>query len=181
MTEGASMEHKLHLYTGTGKGKTTAAMGLALRALGHGQRVLIAQFMKDGRSGELTSLTQLPGATVYPAKPFTGFTFTMTPEQLAQARQEQNAQAVDLAGLIQRTQPQTVILDELAMAVSAGLVEERTARALLETALSCAETVVTGYSAPAWLHELCDYVSVISAEKHPYADEGLAAREGVEW
>lgn len=118
------MEHKLHLYTGEGKGKTTAAMGLALRALGHGQRVLIAQFMKDGRSGELTALAQLPGATVFPAKPISGFTFRMTPEQLAQTRQEQTLQAEALAVLIRETQPQTVILDELGQALSSGLVDE---------------------------------------------------------
>ena len=50
------MTGKLHVYTGDGKGKTTAAMGLALRSLGHGRRVLIAQFLKDGRSGELAAL-----------------------------------------------------------------------------------------------------------------------------
>ena len=53
------MKGKLHVYTGNGKGKTTAAMGLALRSLGHGRRVLIAQFLKDGRSGELAALDEL--------------------------------------------------------------------------------------------------------------------------
>jgi cob(I)alamin adenosyltransferase len=61
--------NKLHLYMGQGKGKTTAAMGLALRALGHGRRVLIAQFLKDGRSGELRTLKNLPGALVAEVAP----------------------------------------------------------------------------------------------------------------
>lgn len=175
------MEHKLHLYTGDGKGKTTAAMGLALRALGHGQRVLVVQFMKDGRSGELKSLALLLGAQVYPGKPVVGFTFTMTPDELEQAKAEQTRQALDVAALIERTKPQTVILDELGQAVVSGLVEEAAARRLLAAAVSCAETVTTGYSAPQWLHDMSDYVSVISAEKHPYTTEGLQAREGVEW
>ena len=174
-------EHKLHLYTGEGKGKTSAAMGLALRALGHGQRVLVAQFMKDGTSGELTALSQLPGASIYPAKPISGFTFRMTLEELETARREQTEQALLLTELIQNTQPQTVILDELGIALSSSLVEEEAARRLLAVSLSCAETAVTGRRAPEWLHTMSDYVSVIGAEKHPYTTEGLAAREGVEW
>lgn len=174
-------KHRLHLYTGAGKGKTTAAMGLALRALGHGQRVLAAQFMKDGRSGELAALRQLEGCTVFDARPMTGFTFAMTPEELAQARADQTRNARELARLIRETAPQTVILDELAMAVSAGLVAEADARTLISAALSCAETVVTGYSAPDWLRAESDYVSVIEAARHPYQTEGLAAREGVEY
>lgn len=175
------MEHKLHLYTGTGKGKTTAAMGLALRALGHGQQVLIVQFMKDGTSGELKALAQLPGAAIYPAEPFHGFTFQMTPAELAHAREGQTAQAQAVAALILETHPQTVILDELATALTCGLVTEDAAQGLLTAALGCAETAVTGYQAPDWLHAQSDYVSVITAEKHPYAAEGLPARPGVEW
>ncbi len=174
-------EHKLHLYTGDGKGKTTAAMGLALRALGHGQRVLIAQFMKDGRTGELAALRQVRGAEVFEAKPISGFTFQMSAAQLEQTRLEQTEQAEQLTALIADTQPQMVILDELAMALSLGLVGEKEAHALLNASLACAETVATGRSAPDWLRDQSDYVSVIVAEKHPYETEGLPAREGVEW
>ena len=69
------MNNKLHVYTGNGKGKTTAAMGLAVRSAGHGRRVLIAQFLKDGRSGELNAFKMLPSVEVYPMKPVSGFVF----------------------------------------------------------------------------------------------------------
>ena len=72
------MERRLHLYYGDGKGKTSAGMGLALRALGHGKRALIAQFMKTGQSGELNALRLIPGATVFDMKPVRGFLFRMT-------------------------------------------------------------------------------------------------------
>lgn len=174
-------EHRLHLYTGKGKGKTTAAMGLALRAAGHGQRVLVAQFMKDGTSGELAALAHVPGVTVYPASPIRGFTFRMTAEELARTRQEQTAQARALTEVIRETKPETVILDELAVALSLELVPEDTARMLLTEALLWGEAAVTGRNAPDWLRDLSDYVSCIEAEKHPYTTEGLNAREGVEW
>ena len=74
----------LHLYWGDGKGKTTAAMGLALRALGHGRRVVILQFLKDGSSGEIEMLRRC-GAAVY-ACPNAKFTWLMTDAERAEAR-----------------------------------------------------------------------------------------------
>ena len=71
----------LHLYWGDGKGKTTAAMGLALRALGHGRRVVILQFLKDGSSGEIEMLRRC-GAVVY-ACPNAKFTWLMTDAERA--------------------------------------------------------------------------------------------------
>lgn len=175
------MENKLHLYTGDGKGKTTAAMGLALRALGHGRSVLIAQFMKDGSSGELRAFGTFPGAYVFPAKPISGFVFRMNEEEKAVAASQQTAQAEALTECIAQRNPQLIVLDELATALSCGVVTEQAARALIRASLSCGETVVTGRNAPAWLREMADYVSEIQAVRHPYRTEGLSAREGIEW
>lgn len=175
------MEHRLHLYTGDGKGKTTAAMGLALRALGHGERVLIAQFLKDGRSGELNAFQQFPLATIWNARPVNGFLFQMTEEERARTRQEQTEQASELTAAIAGGSFDLIVLDELALALQLGMVEEATARALLDAALASGETAVTGRDAPEWLRERADYVSVISAQKHPFQTEGLPARKGVEW
>lgn len=175
------MEHKLHLYTGEGKGKTTAAMGLALRALGHGERVLIAQFLKDGRSGELLALRQFPTVNLWKAVPMKKFLFRMSEEERAAARQEQTAQALALAATIAEQKPSLIVLDELALALARDMLEECAGWALLDAALASGETAVTGRSAPGWLREKADYVSVILAEKHPYATEGLPARKGVEW
>lgn len=78
----------LHLYWGDGKGKTTAAMGLALRALGSGKRVVIVQFLKGGNSGEIPLLAQL-GAEIYRGKAGQKFVFQMTPEEKAATRELQ--------------------------------------------------------------------------------------------
>ena len=172
--------HLLHLYTGDGKGKTTAAMGLALRALGQGQRVMVAQFMKNGKSGELAALRQLPGATVVPVEPIQKFVFRMTPEERAAARAQQCAQAESLAALVAAEAPEVLVLDELALAMQMGLVSEESGWALIEAGLRHGEVVTTGRSAPESLLTRADYVSEVVKRRHPY-DRGIQARKGIEF
>lgn len=171
----------LHVYTGDGKGKTTAAMGLALRSAGHGRCVIVAQFMKKGNSGELKAFSALSNVTVMTAAPISGFTSRMSDEERDGARKEQTDFAMELTERIAQINPAMVILDELGIAICSNMVDEQTAKELLETSLSCAETAVTGRYVPDWLIDRADYVSVINARKHPYAAKGLAARKGVEW
>lgn len=173
--------NRLHVYQGSGKGKTTAAMGLALRALGHGFPVLIAQFMKNGDSGELAALKTFVRARVLTAPPMNGFTFQMDQTRFAQTAREQNAFAESLIAEIARFKPRLTVLDELAAALTLNLVEENAARALIDAALACGETAVTGYRAPEWLKERADYLTELTALRHPYATEGLKARQGIEW
>ena len=152
----------LHLYWGNGKGKTTAAMGLALRALGHGRRVVIVQFLKDGTSGEIAPL-RTAGATVY-ACPNAKFTWLMDENDKAQARAV-SADALEKA----LAQPfDLLVLDE----------------ALLHKATAFAkdgrEVVVTGRDPAPWLQDAADYSTEMQMHKHPYT-QGIAAREGVEY
>lgn len=174
------MLHRLHLYTGSGKGKTTAAMGLALRALGHDLRVTIAQFMKDGSSGELRGLAAL-GACLHPAPLMHKFTFQMTAEELAAAAELLTAHARALTAGMEELQPDLLVLDEFAIAADLGLIAEDAAKALIDAALARGEVAVTGASAPRWLIDRADYLSCISAQRHPFTTEGLPARKGVEW
>lgn len=173
--------NRLHVYTGPGKGKTTAAMGLALRFLGHGEKVLVAQFMKAGNSGELAALRRFEDAVVMAAPPVQGFTFHMDAVQRARTRAEQTAFAEQVREAAAHEQPALIVLDELGVALALGMVDEAAGRALVDGALVQGETAVTGRDAPEWLVEGADYISRIEAVRHPYADEGLAARRGVEW
>ena len=174
-------QNKLHVYTGNGKGKTTAAMGLALRGVGHGRNVLVAQFMKKGNSGELTAFRAFENVRVMVAPPIKGFTFRMTDEEKQATFRDQTSFAEQIRAAVGEFHPQTVVLDELGMALAAHMVDEGVARALIDASLACAETVVTGHDVPAWLTERADYLSRITAEKHPYVSEKLPARKGVEW
>ena len=169
------MKGKLHVYTGNGKGKTTAAMGLALRSLGHGRRVLIAQFLKDGRSGELAALCTFKQATI------SGFVFAMSPEEKEEAARQQNAQAADIQKTAEAIQPALTVLDELNVALSCGMVTQENAEKLIDAALAFGDVVSTGRNAPEWLRARADYVSEIAAQRHPFETEKLAAREGIEY
>lgn len=164
----------LHLYWGNGKGKTTAAMGLALRALGHGRRVVIVQFLKDGTSGEIAPL-RATGAAVY-ACPNAKFTWLMDEADKAAAR-EASARALGQA----LAEPfDLLVLDEACAALKSGILDEALLRRAVAFAKNGREVVLTGRDPAPWLQEAADYSTEMRAHRHPYAD-GVAAREGVEY
>lgn len=165
----------VHLYCGNGKGKTTAAMGLALRALGQGMQVVVVQFLKNGTSGELEPLRTL-GATVYSGKPGAKFTFQMNAEEKAQATQENNAR---LAEALQ--QPcDLLILDEICAARNSGMVDEALAKQAVLERPQHREVVLTGRNPEAWMVEAADYITEMQPRRHPY-EQGIPARKGIEF
>ena len=141
----------LHLYYGDGKGKTTAAMGLALRAMGSGKRVVILQFLKGGKSGEVPLLEQL-GAKVYRGKAGQKFVFQMNEAEKEATRKLQNANLTaamaDPADLL--------ILDEAGSAWELDMVD----KALLQKAVlerpAEQECVLTAHAAPQWMLDAAD-------------------------
>lgn len=164
----------LHLYWGNGKGKTTAAMGLALRALGHGRRVVIVQFLKDGTSGEIAPL-RAAGAAVY-ACPNAKFTWLMDEADKAAAR-EASARALGQA----LAEPfDLLVLDEACAALKSSILDEALLRRVVAFAKNGREVVLTGRDPAPWLQDAADYSTEMRAHRHPYAD-GVAAREGVEY
>ena len=159
------MDSCVHIYCGDGKGKTTAAVGLAVRAAGCGRKVLITRFLKTDHSGEVAALGLIPGITVTPCEKSFGFTFRMTEEQKKEA-------AVYYTALLDRTLKKAakggyhmLVLDEIMAVMNCGLV---------------LEVVMTGREPSEELISLADYVSEIRKVKHPY-DQGISAREGIEY
>ena len=165
----------VHLYCGDGKGKTTAAMGLALRALGQGMRVAVVQFLKNGTSGELEPLKKL-GAAVYSGQPGAKFTFQMNAEEKAQATKENNAR---LAEALQ--QPCDLLsLDEICAARNSGMVDEALAKQAVLERPQHREVVLTGRNPEAWMVEAADYITEMQPRRHPY-EQGIPARQGIEF
>ena len=165
----------LHLYWGDGKGKTTAAMGLALRALGHGRRVVVLQFLKDGTSGEIALLRRC-GAEVH-ACPNAKFTWLMTEAERTEARQHNTAAlraALD-------TPFDLLVLDETLYALKAGILERSEVEELLDAARRArCHLVLSGRDAPDWLVEAADLVTEMGEIKHPWR-AGIKAAPGIEF
>lgn len=165
----------IHLYHGDGKGKTTAAMGLAVRALGCGRRVVIVQFLKGGATGELEPLQTL-GATFYRGKAGQKFVFQMNEAEKAATRDLQNR---NLAAAMTED-ADLLVLDEAGSAWELDMVD----KALLQKAVlarpAAQECVLTAHAAPQWMLDAADYVTEMKCCRHPY-QKGIAARKGIEY
>lgn len=168
----------LHIYCGDGKGKTTCAMGLALRAAGHGRRVVVAQFLKCGNSGERVILEQLPNVTCLPVPEITKFVFTMTEAEKAATR----AQMTEILrrAIAESQDADLLVLDELNGAISTGMVALEDVLAFLDSCPEQLEVVITGRDPAPGLQERAAYITEMKKIKHPF-DRGLNARKGVEW
>ena len=173
------MKGLIHVYCGDGKGKTTAAVGLAARAAGRGLRVLMVQFLKGQETGELRSLALLPGVTVLRGKASEKFTFQMDERELQQTYDLNTKNLLTAKEALRAGECDLLILDEILGALSCELVDEDLLRDLVGTKPEGAELVLTGRNPPDWLLDAADYVTEMVKRKHPF-DRGIPAREGIE-
>lgn len=165
----------VHLYDGDGKGKTTAAIGLALRALGHGRRVVILQFCKDGTSGEITSLRTL-GATVLAGNTDGRFASSLSGDERSALSVRHDALLREACAL----DADLFVLDEACFAARQGLVDEDLLRAAVLDRPFGREVVLTGRDPLPWMIDAADYWTTMRCGRHPY-ERGVVAREGVEF
>ena len=169
----------IHLYSGDGKGKTTAAVGLAVRALGHGRRVVFAQFLKGGSSGEIVELERL-GAEVLRTPPH-GFWWTLDSLEKARVMSEHDGLLRELVSRCRSsTPPELLVLDEFTYVNRTPMADGALCEELItEVRRRGIETVITGRD-PGLLVGLADYFTEMKANLHPF-DRGIPAREGIEW
>jgi cob(I)alamin adenosyltransferase len=166
----------IQVYTGDGKGKTTAALGLALRASGHGMRTYIGQFMKGRPAGEHNASRDLPLITIEPyGEPSFVREGEVSAEQVADARRglERARQAM----LSRRYD--IIVLDEVNVAIWFGVLTTEDVLIFLEQKPNDVEVVLTGRRAPQALIERADLATEFRPLKH-YYDRGVPAREGIE-
>lgn len=176
------MRGMIHVYTGEGKGKTTAAFGLAARASGHGKRVLFAQFLKGGgpESGEITTgkrqvlnMEVMRFRQVHPL---------FDPAINLQALTETVRQDFDqVKRLVLEENFDMVVLDEINNCVAQNFIPFESVLELLEAKPPDVELVLTGRGADDRLIQKADYVTEMKKVKHPAETEGTPARKGIEY
>lgn len=167
----------LHIYCGDGKGKTTAALGLAVRAAGAGLRVHIVQLMKGAPTSELAALAKIPEISVARCDRDYGFSWKMSDKDKSEISACHNKLLGEAFALIRSGNADMVILDEFNSAYANNLLDRETAEKLIwETT---AEIVLTGRNPDPKFLEKADYISEIQCVRHPY-ERGVAARKGIE-
>jgi cob(I)alamin adenosyltransferase len=166
----------IQVYTGNGKGKTTAALGLAIRAAGAGKSVYIGQFIKGREYSELKSLRKFKNIKV---------------EQFGRGcfiKRNPSLKDIELAcaGLkkieevCSKEKPGLIILDEINVALDLGLLKPKDVLSLIKSVPRDIEVVLTGRNAPGQILKAADLVSEIKEIKH-YFQKGLKARKGIEY
>jgi len=171
----------VHFYYGNGKGKTTAALGLALRASGCGKKVVVVQFLKDWKCGELDSLSHLPNVRVLRGKA-SGSVFIreMSDAEKAETKRIHDENLKIALGLQKNGACDLLILDEAADAYKEGVLDPEMFEELLDNKPETLELVITGHSGDDRLIGKADYVTEMVKRKHPY-DIGVPARWGIEF
>lgn len=180
--EQARRQGLVHLYTGNGKGKTTAALGLALRALGRDRKVAVIQFLKRTKvkTGEMVFAEKMDGPLII--RQFGASSFATREEKRSV---EDSGQTVERGWEYAREMASSlendlVVLDEITHVVKNGQIPLEDLISLVRNKARSVELVLTGRYAPPELLEVCDYVTEMREIKHPYHN-GVKAREGTEF
>lgn len=166
----------IHVYTGDGKGKTTAAVGIAVRAIGNGLKVLFIQFIKALPTGEIEILKKFPEMIdIYRCS--TGFIY----EKPDNNQKEIIKNCItEIEQKILKNKYDMIILDEFCNTINLGLISREVAEKLIKLKPADAELIITGRDAPQWLIEKAHLVTEMRKIKH-YFDIGIKARKGIEF
>jgi len=170
----------VHIYTGHGKGKTTSAIGLGIRAYGRGFKIYMVQFLKSADTGELNVIKNLePGFTVKRSEMVNKFTWNMNEEEKRQTTEGINKLFDTAVKDSESGAWDMLILDEVLGAIKGGFISLQKVAEFVKNKPHGLELVMTGRAAPEELIVLSDYVSEINPIKHPM-DKGIGARIGIE-
>ena len=169
----------LQVYTGDGKGKTTAAFGLAFRAYGRGFKVAVVQFMKTWVTGEVQLAETLENFHIKRIDTSPKFTWEMNEAELEELRLEIRKGFEYVRNLVKENKYDLLVLDEINHIIIKEFVSKEEIIEFIDSKPNTLEIVMTGRNAPDWLMEKADLVTEMKCIKHPF-EKGIPARVGIE-
>ncbi len=167
----------IQVYTGDGKGKTTAALGLALRASGRGLRTTIIQFMKHGEYGEKMAVRSIGGITI---EQYGLPDFVIKGQEKKEDYEAAEKGLKRAAKIMENRECDILVLDELNITLYFGLLDIEKVIKVLKKKPDGMEVVITGRCMPPEIEEIADLVTEMKMVRHPF-EKGIGAREGIEF
>lgn len=171
----------IQVYTGDGKGKTTAAIGQGIRALGSGNKVYMIQFLKSSDTGELKTLKLLePHFKLFRFERKRGFVWTLNSEEMEELKKDIERAFSFALEALEKKLCDILILDEIMGVLSNSLLTVNQVTELLDGKPENIEVILTGRNVPEDILKRAHYVSEINCVKHPF-QKGIEARPGIEF
>ena len=170
----------IQVYCGNGKGKTTAAVGLVIRAAGRGKKVIFAQFLKGSKTGELEVLRQLSNVMVIRNPAELGFLSQMNDLEKRKVTEFHNQTLEKIQRILLEEAIDLLVLDELTYPYTWNLIDKEKTEALILQKSEQLEIVITGREPGSFFLEHADYITDMQCVRHPY-QRGIKAREGIEY
>lgn len=168
----------IQLYCGDGKGKTTAAVGAAVRCAGAGGKVLFFQFMKGNKSSELAALSYIPNIIIEKGYDNIKFIWDMDKQEKDEVRSYYKKKLIEITN--KWAGYDMVIFDEIISAISCEILDLYEVMEAIRLKPKKTELILTGRDPDDKIQSICDYISEIKSIKHPY-DIGIEARKGIEY
>ncbi len=169
----------IHVYTGDGKGKTTASVGLGIRAAGRDFKVIMVQFLKSSDTGELKIIEKLDNFEVHRFERTRGFFWTLNDKEKLELQEDIDKAMEFVNDILTSGDCDLLILDEVMGSIKNKLIDVDRLVDMLKNRKPHIEVVLTGRNVPSEIVEIADYVSEINPIKHPF-DKGIPARRGIE-
>lgn len=171
----------IQIYTGEGKGKTTAAIGQGIRAYGNGLKVYMLQFLKGGKTGELSTINELgDNFKIFRFEKPKDFTWNLSKEELEDLRLEIREGYNFILEVIRDNKCDVLIIDEIMAVLSNNFLKVKEVLHILDNKPKTMEIILTGRNVPKEIIEKSNLVTEMKCIKH-YYEEGIPAREGIEY
>jgi len=171
----------IQVYTGNGKGKTTAALGLGVRAVGRGLKVYMVQFLKGSDTGELHSLNKLePDFKIFRFERPRGFFWTLSEEEKLELKKDIDKGFEFCKQVVKNNECDVLIIDEIMGVLGNKLLEMSEVVELLKSKPQGMEIILTGRNVPQEIMDIADLVTEMKDIKH-YFNDGVPARKGIEF